>query len=369
MLNAIENLKKYLLGRDWTCEGSVKNTIRFNPPDNYKFSTAYYIDVPSDLSNTVRMMLFRNAINNIAEIYEVNVVDLLHVVERDTAIMSFQFRSDDPLISNLRYPKFNIFHKHMTHLLSDSAVFSITGEYQFHRNKKVLEAQKYLNECSFLQTEVGSYIIRVELPIETYLIENDWEKGSMQAKYVNRVLIDSFKLATDITHIDPSPENAYSELIDENKGLLCKNVLDDIKGMYFETDNAPMAIRYNDVSMDRNITLDNSIANNIQRIDVFNREVHDRHDKEIDVEVDIPNGAIIALKSKDPDSNANTILITGYNSNIGTMQHVKLYLDSGKYKEACDAHAHKLSVCITGTGRQSINQISLKHPDHFSINR
>ncbi len=365
---AIDNLKKYLLSRNWIHEGSVKNTMRFLPPADYDFSTAYFLDIPAVVDNDISVKLFKKAIYNIAELLDCNFNDLYNVVERNTGIMSFKFRSDDPMISNLKYPKFNVFHKHMMHVLNDSAVFTITGEYRFNRRKKVEEAQRYLNNCSFLQTEIGSFIVRVELPKELLLIENDWERGSVKAGKVNNTLLNSFDLATKVVKIDPFNENAFSDLIEQNKALICQNILEDVKGMYHETDNAPMSISYSDIDIDQSVVIDEQLLNNVQRIDDFNREVHELLENEVEIEVDVPRGAIIALKSKDPDSNANSIIATGYDVLNERMQYLKLYLDSYNYKEACLAHAHKHSVAVKGIGKQSINQISLRNPSTFYVN-
>jgi len=90
--------------------------------------------------------------------------------------------------------------------------------------------------------------------------------------------------------------------------------------------------------------------------------------KEIDVEVNIDRGAIVAMRSQDPDSNYNTINVTGYNDSLGEMQYVKLQLNSNDYKKACDAHVRKKSVRVVGTGRSSIKQVFLRHPDEFQVN-
>jgi hypothetical protein len=200
------------------------------------------------------------------------------------------------------------------------------------------------------------------------LIENDWEKETLKSDHINLILVDSFKLAADIAKIDPTDDEAYTVLINKQKDLLCKNVLDDIKGMYHETDNPPTEVVYNDVNVNSNVALDNNVSNNIQRIDVFTSMIQDRMKSEEEILVDIPRGTIIALKSKDPDSNTNSIVITGYNSTLGVMQYVKLHVESSDYKTACYAHAHKKSVCLNGVGRSSIKQITLMSPYRFSVN-
>ena len=356
----ISNTKiiSYLSNRGWILNSETTKFQFYSAPESFGFEDQYLLPVPFNTESTDYNRFLKNTLNILAEIYEVSIDELAAIIEDDSAIFSIRIEDNDTVDGKIGFDRFEELIEGVKELLLDTASFVISPSIQV--NSKPPEAYKYLNHCRFLQTDIGSFIAKIELPFNTIIKENEVFTSEITATVINS------KLRSVLSYVKESVFDSDGQFdqthLDTNQENLNLNLLKDIERIYEKTKSSNIEFYFSDIEKSTTINTTNifngslvKLSNLIQRID----------EKLIDQGPETLIGRIISLKSKDPHGESNEII---FGTSLNNKQiKVKVKLISDYYKKAVDAHKDKRNIKVKGVLKKMKTQYKFVSVDEFSV--
>lgn len=227
------------------------------------------------------------------------------------------------------------------------------------------EARELTKNCELAQTEVGSFIIKIRVPLDdTYLKKQKTKKEIIEdlgRKTINR-LIDGLD---EVDKIDLSSESKFKETYDEK---LNKNVCDAMSRLLIDKEDGlslEISARWNtEKELKHKLKSFTKIDSNkyyqkLKKMSVLLEHIPDT--KEILIE-----GKIQDLKrQQEEDVKYEKRLIHLFSTDQKKM--IYILLNEGDYKRACDAHRDKKQIKVRGILIQKKGRWFLENPKTFEI--
>ena len=224
---------------------------------------------------------------------------------------------------------------------------------KYHQGRVDTDIQKFLSECRFGQTEVGSYVVSIVCPfvnedvLQTSIFADEDEKAhSLTRKVTNRVMEN---LANIKKYIDDGDLGSLT------KGTISANFYEAVKGLNLQTEGARVeflaewspSIR-NNPTTSQSILLTHDYCQPMEAV-IQKLKGHTKKNTTI-------IGRIKKLESS-PDAksrNKGRITLTYLDEN-NRAKNLVANLDAGDYARALEAHCNGWYVQLTG-------EISTKRP-------
>lgn len=226
------------------------------------------------------------------------------------------------------------------------------------------EARELIKNCELAQTEVGSFIIKIRIPLDdTYLKKQKIKKEFIEdlgRKTINR-LIDGLD---NVDKIDLSSEAKFEETYDEK---LNKNVCDAMSRLLIDKEEGlslEISARWNTEKELKQKLKSFTKIDSSKYYQKFKKMAvlleHIPETKEVLIE-----GKIQDLKRQDEDIKFEKRLIHIYSTNQKKM--IYILLNESDYKRACDAHRDKKQIEIRGILIQKKGRWFLENTKDFKI--
>lgn len=341
-----ERLRSFMISAGWAQTRSDRGLSFFSPPESLGIRGKYTIALPDDPAKSSVSGLIHDAADALVQVYGygqlgdlLNRAASLSDLDQPTRIIS-RFLDDSTKGGAIPLTAISAYVTNMATTLYRSAKFrlgseSMTGD---------LTAKQFANDCLFLQTSVGSFVAKIEIPA-TVLRQSDLLGiPSLDSTEVTSSLFAAIGflndqiLGTDVAFDDSDTlSNAITlfdvELLTAIADVLLEPAVDSID-FTFEFGNRIRTTSTGWMSVAKR-----------DRLKEFVVFVTDQLRGEDNIDV---VGSIIELRSRDPAGDRNHIRVAA--SFHGDRTFITATLTNVQYQVAVDAHRNKRNVRLVGKG-------------------
>jgi hypothetical protein len=356
-----DRLKSFMLEAGWVQTRQARGLIFYSPPESLGIKGKYTIALPEDAGRQSVSGLIHDAADSLVQLYGYGQIgDLLNRaaslsdMDRSTRIIS-RFLDDSTKSGAIPLTSLAAYANSMEHTLYRGAKYKLGGE----SVASEMAARQFAKDCLFLQTSVGSFIAKVEIP-PTVLRQADlFGEPGIDSTEVSSSLFSALQfinetiLGTDIPFDDEATlSNAISlfdvELLSAMSDVILAPELNLIE-FTFELGNRVRMTSTGWISTEKKNRLKSFVA--------FIKEQL-RGEDNIDI-----SGSIIELRSRDPDGDRNHIKVAA--DFYGDKTFFTATLNNAQYQIAVDAHKNKRTVRISGRGTRLRTQVRITNVDLF----
>lgn len=349
-------LRQFLISRNWTQISTTSNYQKFTAPQDLVGD--YTLTIPSESSKDSDISIPR-VLNNLAVLYEISNDELVSMIEEEQRILSVQMIGNDNEAGTIPLVQFEAVIDRLKRTLLDVASFVVSGE---QNNKEVpMEALTYIEQCKFLQTEVGSFVAKIGIPSGTQLKQGSLfsQDDSIASDDVNTRLESIFELVTE--KIFKGDKGIYeNKYMEESMDLLCVNALENIYGLYEKSGADQINIRI--LGSERTSTYESGELTDekFENFDGYVKYIREHLVENLSLNV---VGRIVELRSRNPSSKRNYVKID--TAEYGGAS-VAIILDEEQYSLASSAHLRGRNVRVVGRARKMKTQIKIVELTSFT---
>ncbi len=230
-----------------------------------------------------------------------------------------------------------------------------------HFFDSVEESERYLNFCRFIKNEPGSLTTKIQVPNKEEIKESTLFEEPITGSQINNMLIDITRFINEEI-LDKQNFEPNDDFLLKNKKKINVNFIKSLKSFYesIELKDIDFTLKGNNIFKStgiRNLTKEKNNS-----LNSFSNIVLEKIKKISD---NIVHGKIIQLKSKDVESNKNSIIVESMVKNVKSK--ILVDLDSDDYKIAADAHKNNNKIEISGKFEREKTQYKVKELDYFKV--
>jgi len=348
---------RFLDKKGWT---DYKITDRFHKMSGPEsIGSSVKVTMPLTDNNEFDNSLLHKVVNFISEFYEFPAGELISSFIKNSAIFSTQLIDESTVYGNVPFLKYEHHLQELKNLLLNNASFGVSGK---HYVKDIPEeANTYLNLCSFLQTERGSFISKVQLPSSVDLSINLFEEYAVQSDSINNKLGSILKFVIDDIYRSPASDIYSVEHVTQNAQLINIDVFENINNIFKKTGvseiNFALLGAEFDLKIESGVVGTDEFKQLENYIDLAST-VFANH-----VEVD-SRGRVIQLRSSHARGSKNLVVISRLQSGLKPI-HVEL--ETNQYDLAITAHKAKSNVFIKGTALETKQYLRIVRLVEFRV--
>lgn len=338
---SIKKIEKYLLENQWQIEpfnDFLQKILSNIGGENIELVIPKKENL-NDYEKRVKDLVFALAIikeKNFDEVFE-------EILNFGYDLMSFHFESDKIKEGFIPLDYASDAMKKIVEIIKFEACSEINPKSQYKQPYK--EARKLVENCELAQTEPGSFIINVRVPLDkTYLKteETDEEYINGLGRRTIKRLIEGINEAKEIQITDDEEfKKGYNEKLNKNVCDALSEILisnkDKIK-LQISTKINPQEgsedFKINVVSIDSEKSF-----NKFNRMAYLLKEIPED-------EVATIEGKITEMKRQEEDTKEEKRLIKIYSEKL--RRNIYSWLEDENYRLACDAHKDKKIIKISG---------------------
>lgn len=333
------NILQLLSSRNWTIEKSNSKFDVFIPPTELNFQEDYRLYVYNRIENEDFLEATTKVVGIVAQIYHEDVADLISIVLEDKPVLSLHIKNNF-IDGKPAIPYFGVLIAKTQELLQEVANFSVLKRPHFFNN--VEEAERYVNQCTFLKNETGSLITKIQLPNKEEIREQNLFDDAITGQEVNE---NFFQLTSFINReiLDSNNFEPNDDFLIANRNCISVNVSNKLKELYTQIEYADIDISLKSLQSHQTTSAKQLNPEKVQRLSTFSKTVRAKMKEITNTTV---YGKITQLKSKDVEGDKNSIIVEGEVKKVKTK--IALQLDSEMIKVAADAFKNNQTVAITG---------------------
>lgn len=341
---------KYLEQTYWKCIPLKRTDVKvyqYEIKDSFK-----QVMVPLDKTFVDYKKVMFDAVQNIADLEEKSVEQvMLYLLNPNTDILKIRLDKKEVESGNILFDDAIRLFDNAKKLLAATAL-DIINPKKIHYGRIDDSVQKFLNQCRFGQTEIGSYVVSVVCPFAELSEEEGYKQLSIftdeercaysLTRKVTNKLMDNVAFVKK--HID---DGCLDKLLDDDVDI-SSNFLEALNGLNlqsektlveFTTDWAP-AVRINRSQNNRVIVSNDYYEPIASVIDKIKEETNGRTEiigriKQLSAApvVDKRVGGVITVVFVDENNKAKSVTV---------------HLEKEDYENAVEAHQHGKAVKIVG---------------------
>ncbi|WP_157887195.1 hypothetical protein [Hymenobacter sp. PAMC 26628] len=337
----LNSILGFLKGNRWQLEKLNEKFIAYRAPDNV--ISDFVLTLPRKVPQDRDMKLAR-VVETISSLYDISdeMAETLFS-EGDTNTLSIQISDEITSYGSIPFHVFEAHIQELRRMLLHNASFCIVNDALGVDVPE--EAETYLNNCEFLQTQKGSFVSRIRLP-EGNLVAPLIGVEALNSQAINNKLVDvlSFvfeKVTTGIVSFD-------KRAIDQNLALINVKLFTDISNLLKRTNAESINFYYKQEQSDTRAIqsgiVDGAAYDNLDRYINF---VQDSLSSPVDID---SWGKVVELKSHDVNGQRNYIVINRNGRGVLPL-HISS-LNNEQYETALEAHRSSRQVHIAGRALQ-----------------
>lgn len=358
----IENITAFLLNNGWYSSKTKSGLQYFEAPESLGVSGSYTIALPIDPKRNGIDNVIVFAINSLSDIYQKSLNDLYEDVAatndlRTPTTLSVRFVDEKTSSGVIPLKSLSAFVSGAEKSLFEAVKFKIGNE----SKSTVEKAQRFLEECSFLQTRPGSFIASIEVPPvmlrQAQLIPE--APTALSSSQVCTALFSAIEFITENVlkeNVALENEDSLAQALELFNPELLEALFKLLIGPEMSTAEFSMYTGGQRRDTSTGIITPSSTGN-FRDFVKFIKAHHLRLDM-IDV-----HGPIFELRSRDPHGNRNHIGIHTHFQGASTF--VTATLNNEQYDRALAAHRAKGPVRLRGKGLQLKTQLRVTEIELF----
>ena len=342
-------MRRFLEHKGWALASGADAAQAWRPPGELGLPSDYRLHLPRTDDTSGGVLAASRITSILTDLYEMRVEELAAQAGGNHAILSLRLKSPDYQHGSVPFLSFESMVEKLRKTLLHTASFVVTETPTISDVPE--EAHQYLARCRFLQTSVGSYVARVQLPEAQPLLEPNLFTEGLPSRVVTERLVDSLSFVTK--RIFEGDQSIYTDdVIEQEAPTINVDVFRDI-GELLQRSGAK-AVDFTLTSAAGVSTIETGPLSEyrLQRLDSFVAFAQERlaADRNIDVV-----GRIVELRSRRPDRRRNHVGIAAILDN----REVFIALTMGKqdYPYAVMAHNRNRLVRVQAAVRQMKTQL------------
>lgn len=339
-------LFQLLVEDGWHQKSSARGLQFFAAPEKLGFKGSYTIALPLDPTRHGAADLVHDAASALLQIYGINEIgDLLdraatltassaparlvsRFVDRKTSTGAMPLKALAAYVTNMQLGIYR------------SAKFKLGPDFR----KSELAARQFADECMFLQTTEGSFVATVEIPSIVLKQADLFDGSAVESVEVCSALFSAIQFLND-SILKGEGDFEEPKMLEEVIALFDVELLESLQQVISapEMDMIEFSLQ---VGSRIRVTSTGCMSLEARnRLSDFVRFVRERLIGEDDIDV---AGAIIELRSRDPEGNRNHIRVAA--DHYGDRLVFSATLNNEQYQQAVEAHRRKHSVRLVGSG-------------------
>lgn len=359
-----QRLREFLGERNWELVKQSNGLSFYRPPEELGIKGKFSIAVPDEVERQGMAGLVSSAADSLSEIYGfASVGDLLNKsasfsdYSRPTRLIARfldykHVRHGSMPLSSLSAYTFNLYQG-----LYRTAKFKLGSD---NHESKII-AESFVKDCSFLQTEIGSFVAKVEIP-HLFLKQEDLFGGeALVSTEVCSSLFSGLKFLNDRIISDVESLESQS-LLGDALSLFDVDVLESLTKVVVEPEIETIDFTIEVGTQVRTSSTGLLTPEKSKRLKDFFELVKDQLRSENDLNI---VGSIVELRSRDPEGNKNYIKVVSVFH--GDRTFISATLSNEQYQMAVEAHKNKRSVRLSGRGLRLKTQLRMLNIDSFSV--
>ena len=325
----LNNVNDLLKNRKWRLEEQGTKYNVFIPPLDLDFEKSYKLFVYNKINNSDFESEIYEYLRIISQIYNEDIDDLNSIIVDDRQILTIHIDKEDIIDGKPALPFFNKLINNSKELLQEVANFSVLQKQHYFDNTE--ESERYLNYCNFIKNEAGSLITKIQLPNKEEIKEGTLFENRIQGYQINKQLLDITNFINEDI-IDSDNFEPTDDFLLQNKEYISVNVSEKLKKLYQETGYSDIEISLNGTQLNETSKTKGINKEKVDNLSTFSKTVKE---KMKDISENEVSGKIIELKSKNVDSDQNTITVVGRIKNVESK--IMVTLNSKQMKQATES--------------------------------
>lgn len=350
-----KRLRSFMVDAGWTQTRISRGLSFFSPPVSLGIRGNYTIALPDDPAQSSVSGLIHDAADALVQVYGygqlgdlLNRAASLSDLDQSSLIIS-RFRDDSTKGGTMPLTAISAYLNSMETTLYRSAKFHLGVDTRAIE----LAARQFVKDSFFLQTAVGSFVAKIEIPATVLRQADLFGTPALDSTEVTSALFAAFNflndqiLSTDVNFDDTETlANAITlfdvELLTAITEVLLKPAVDSID-FSFEFGNRVRTTSTGWLSEGKRTRLKNFVVFVTEQL---------RSEDSIDIV-----GSIVELRSRDPAGDHNHIRV------VANFHHDRTFitatLSNVQYQLAVDAHRNKRDVRLVGKGMRLKTQVRI----------
>ncbi len=364
LVQLAEQLREFLLETGWIEGRRARGVTFFHAPTSLGIEGNYSVAIPDDASKQGGGSLLYGTANSLVELYGYGSLgDLLNqaasLIDRSQPTrITTRFIDGTTRRGAMPLSSLATYVANMEAGLYRSARFKLGVE----TKETKLVAQRFAKECLFLQTEIGSFIANVEVPHAVLRQADLFGESALVSTEVCSSLFSAIQFINEkILATDDSFESG--ETLESAISLFDVELLETLTKVVVGPEMEIVEFSLQVGTQIRTSTTGVLSEDKKERLSDFVNFIKDQLRGENDLDV---SGAIVELRSRDPEGSRNYIrVVSTYH---GDRTYISATLTNEQYQRAVDAHRNKRQVRLKGNGARLKTQIRLTEVTEFIIN-
>jgi hypothetical protein len=356
----LESLKKYLLNKSWNFFSFTEKLSKISLViEEEKFeliipNSEEMLDYNSRIKDLICSLSFLEERNQ-TEIYE-------EIRNIGFDLMKFRFVAKQTKAGTIPLTDFVGVLNNVRNLITYSACSEIEPRSQY-RGKLFSDAKELVENCEFAQTEAGSFVISIRVPLgKTYISKIDEDNDYLRdlgRKTITRI-IDGINDAEQLSLDD---EAEFRQSYDKK---LNKNVCEAISRILIKEEGFDVEINAkwdSSIKPEKDLPKHSKIQSKMHfikfnKMATYLKKIHEPEEITI-------YGTIKKLQRQEMDSESEKKLIT---IDVPSLKrNVYLYLKEDDHKSACNAYRDSSKVKVTGKLNKKTQHWFLDNPTNFNL--
>lgn len=340
----LDTIKNFLSRKGWSV---YKRTERFTKYalSNSGYDEPVYLTLPHSEENDRDAAVLIKVVDFISDFYEYEPEDLSYALVKQKVIFSAQLVDESTKYGEVPFVKFENHIQELKNLLLSNASFSV---HKRHYTADVPEeANTYLNSCNFLQTAIGSFVSKVQLPSANSLSTSLFAEYTVQSDSINNMLGSVLGFVVNDIYNAREEEIFSVEHVTSHADIININVLENVNSLFRKTGVSQINFGLFGPELDLSIQSGPVGGSEFKQLDQYIELAQAVFSNQFDIEA---YGKITQLRSSDTSGDGNLVVINRFQRGLKPLHVI---LSSSQYDLAITAHKTGSSVFIRGIASET----------------
>jgi len=342
--NLHQKILNFLEKKGWSGKKERGAFIHISPPRDLYFEKDFNLKILNDVSKSDYESYNNRIIEIIADIYDLSKDDTLNLIRDDGEVFSVRIYDSHASKGTLDLSLFGHWINGLKRLLFDVASFTINRRPIIE--KIPAEAELYVNNCKFLQTQKGSFTTRILLPVSTRLKQIGLFEDQIESRQVNAKLYDILRFTGEEVFKKGNEKMFTADFFRANIENINLNIYRTIKYIYSNKNvkNTQYSFTYQP-GVVKIINFEDVDDDKLKTLQTLIHKIEDEVE-ELEIPMEL-TGFVISLSIKNLDYEKNTIKLVGLHERLQAIV-IRIKLEEEDYLKAIDAHKNKMNVTFKG---------------------
>lgn len=358
----LQRIRTFLTDKDWSLSKENINWAIFSAPEYLKFEEPFTLFLPNNSDFAGFADTIQRIIRFLSEVYEIDEDEIINFdmdsyLNPENSVMSIRLIDKNTENGTVSLPKISDMLSELPKLISSVGNFIL--DKNLVCNEKNPKIDKFLSDCQFMQTEKGSFIVKIQMPSEFVIKEPDlFDMETIKSESISKKMQQILEFVTEKVFSD-SEEIKQEDFVTQNFQLLSVDVLNSLSSIISKARMEEIDFSFTNKGNKSKIKITDTKSNNLAKLQNYTKFLENLKDEVVPVDC---YGKIIEMKSRNPQGDSNSITLQ---TDDEKGMKITACLKNEDYQNAIDAHKESKKIHITGTAKKYKNSLRMKAITNF----